>query len=247
VDGPPGFRFCSSPAKTILDPPETDGGNFAGVAVYIEGSEVVLKSQMLAGWYRYISEWRFDVDGTLKPRFGFGAVYEGFHCVCQIHHHHVYWRLDFDIVSAQSNLVREYNDPPIFPPSKYHDKVYEIRRPKDPKRRRHWEISTTRYNHETYALVPGSNDGVMDDFGVGDFWVLKYNPDEIDDGYAGVGGSASDTMEHIDKFINGELVRDTDVVLWYAAHFKHDQSRAGGGLHVVGPDIIPLKWDDEDE
>ena len=77
--------------------------------------------------------------------------------------------------------------------------------------------------------------------------MLKYNPDEIDDGYAGVGGSASDTMEHIDKFINGELVRDTDVVLWYAAHFKHDQSRAGGGLHVVGPDIIPLKWDDEDE
>jgi hypothetical protein len=49
-------------------------------------------------------------------------------------------------------------------------------------------------------------------------------------------------MEHIDDFINGEPVRDTDVVLWYAAHFKHDQSHMGGESHVVGPDIRPLKW-----
>jgi hypothetical protein len=28
------------------------------------------------------------------------------------------------------------------------------------------------------------------------------------------------------------------VVIWYAAHFKHDQSMGGCG-HVVGPDIRP--------
>src|SRR5204863_7411762 len=74
TDFPPGFRLCKGPAKTILDHPPTDGGNFAGVAVYVEGQEVVLKSQMIAGWYRYISEWRFHVNGRLRPRFGFGAV-----------------------------------------------------------------------------------------------------------------------------------------------------------------------------
>jgi hypothetical protein len=241
-DVAPGFRLCNSPAKTILDPPETDGGNFAGVAVYVDGLEVVLKSQMEAGWYRYVSEWRFHVNGRLKPRFGFGAVYSPPFCVCQVHHHHVYWRLDFDILTAGNNLVREYNNPPLFPPSHYHDKVYEIRRPKDPSRHRHWEISTTRYNHETYALIPGSNDGTMDSYGVGDLWVLRYHPNELDDGVMLTGGSGTDTMEHIDKFINGELVRDQDVVLWYAAHFKHNQSQEGEVNHVVGPNIIPLKW-----
>lgn len=155
----------------------------------------------------------------------------------------MYWRLDFDIVRAGNNLVREYNDPPLSPSSKYHDKVYEIRRPNDRSRHRHWEISTTRFRHETYALIPGSNDGTMDEYGVGDLWVLKYNPGELDDGVAITGGSAAATMEHIDDFMKKrELVRDQDVVLWYAAHFKHDQNIPGHVNHVVGPDLVPLKW-----
>jgi len=82
----------------------------------------------------------------------------------------------------------------------------------------------------------------MDSYGVGDLWVLRYHPNELDDGVMLTGGSGTDTMEHIDKFINGELVRDQDVVLWYAAHFKHNQSQEGEVNHVVGPNIIPLKW-----
>ncbi|MCJ1243957.1 hypothetical protein MMC30_001154 [Trapelia coarctata] len=236
-----GFRICSSPAKSILES-NSDGGDFTGVAIYVDGAEVVLKSQMRAGWYRYVSEWRFHVNGTLKPRFGFGAVYQlhgSDYCVCHIHHHHVYWRLDFDIVTAGNNLVREYNNPPLFPPSNYHDKVYEILRPKDPRRRRHWEISSTRTG-STYSLVPGSNDGTSDAFGVGDLWVLKYHAGEIDDG---VGFVADVTAKaNIDKFKNGELVKGADVVLWYGAHFKHDQTHEGGGSHIVGPDISPVRW-----
>src|SRR5215210_6319679 len=68
---------------------------------------------MEAGWYRYISEWRLHTDGTIRPRFGFSAVTDS--CVCNVHHHHVYWRLDFDIVTAENNVVREFNSPPLFP------------------------------------------------------------------------------------------------------------------------------------
>jgi hypothetical protein len=35
-DVAPGFRLCSSPAKTILDSGD-DQGNFLGVAVYVDG------------------------------------------------------------------------------------------------------------------------------------------------------------------------------------------------------------------
>ena len=39
----------------------------------IPAKEVVLVSEMEAGWYRYVSEWRLHTDGTIKPRFGFSA------------------------------------------------------------------------------------------------------------------------------------------------------------------------------
>jgi hypothetical protein len=44
----PGFRLSTSPAGTILDT-GSDVGNYLGVAIYIQGSEVVLVSEMEAG------------------------------------------------------------------------------------------------------------------------------------------------------------------------------------------------------
>ena len=52
-------------------------------------------AELEAGWYRYVSQWTFHTNGTIKPRFGFAAVQNN--CVCNVHHHHAYWRLDFDI------------------------------------------------------------------------------------------------------------------------------------------------------
>ncbi|KAJ3466409.1 hypothetical protein MRS44_003973 [Fusarium solani] len=237
----PGFRRCDSPAETILDPPHRDGGNFGGVGVYVEGQEVVLKSQLRAGWYRYVSEWRFHVDGTLRPRFGFAAVYQPPFCVCQVHHHHAYWRLDFDIGTSGNNLVREFNKPPLFGSSNYHDHAYEIRRPKDASHQRHWEISNTRTGN-TYSLIPGTNDGTSDSYGVGDVWVVRYHDNELDDGVTVVGGSASETQANIDMFLTGEPVKNEDVVIWYGAHFKHDQTHELSASHIVGPTIRPLRW-----
>lgn len=60
---------------------------------------------------------------------GVGAVDNG--CTCKTHHHHVYWRPDFDIETAANNLVEEFNDPILVGNSNWHEKVYEIRRPTD--------------------------------------------------------------------------------------------------------------------
>jgi Cu2+-containing amine oxidase len=77
----------STPAQTILDS-GTDAGNFQDVAIYVQELEVVLVSEVQAGWYRYIGEWRFHVDGTIRQRFGFSGVLNS--CVCNRHHHHLY-------------------------------------------------------------------------------------------------------------------------------------------------------------
>jgi hypothetical protein len=91
-------------------------------------------------------------------------------------------------------------------------------------------------------LVSGSNDGSLDEFGVRDLWVLRYHGGELDDGVAETVGSRDLLKAHIsEKFNNGELVKDKDVVIWYGAHFIHDQLNNPGANSIVGPDIRPLK------
>jgi hypothetical protein len=232
TDVAPGIRRCPTPAQTILEA-GTDVGNFLGVAIYRDGQEVVVVSEMEAGWYRYISRWRFHDDGTIRPRFGFSAVESS--CVCEIHHHHVYWRFDFDIGTAQNNVVREFNSPPIVGSSNWHAFQFEARRRRNPQRSRRWQIRNSQTG-DAYDLIPGANDGVADDFGRGDVWILRYNENEIDDGVVAIGPPYE---ADIDRFVNGEEVRNQDVVVWYGAHFTHDVHEDVG--HVVGPVLRPVE------
>ena len=242
VDVAPGFRLCPAPAQTIMNT-GSDSGNFLGVGIYVQGNEVVFVSELEAGWYRYVSQWRLHTDGTISPRFGFAAVES--QCVCNIHHHHVYWRLDFDIRSAGNNRVREFNDPPLVGAGKWHTMSFEIRRPRDLARKRKWRIENTR-SGEAYEVIPRPEDGIASaqpdwPFGRGDVWILRYRGSEIDDGVVAVGPPYE---AGIDRWVNGEAVSDHDVVLWYGAHFTHDVSHAGAAQHghVVGPDLKPARW-----
>jgi hypothetical protein len=229
----PGIRRCPTPAQTILES-GSDTGNFLGVAIYREGNEVVVVSEMQAGWYRYISRWRFHDNGTIRPRFGFSAVESS--CVCNVHHHHVYWRFDFDVGTAQDNVVREFNSPPIVGSSNWHAFQFEAKRRRNPRRSRRWQIRNSQTG-DAYDLIPGANDGVADDFGRGDVWILRYNNNEIDDGVVAIGPPYE---ADIDRFVNGEEVRNQDVVIWYGAHFTHDVHEDIG--HVVGPVLRPVDW-----
>lgn len=242
VDVAPGFRLCTAPAKTILET-GSDAGNFLGVAIYVQGQEVVLVSEMQAGWYRYISEWRLHANGTIRPRFGFSAVQSS--CVCNVHYHHAYWRLDFDIRTAANNRVREFNDPILVGSSNWHTKIYEIRRPRDPSRKRKWRVENT-VTGESYDIIPGPNDGVATSspdwpFPRGDVWVLRYHYNEIDDGVHATGPPYE---AGIDSFVNGEPVSNNDVVVWYGAHFTHDLAAEPPGTfgEKVGPDLRPVNW-----
>ncbi|MDQ3676001.1 MAG: hypothetical protein M3401_04220, partial [Actinomycetota bacterium] len=209
-DPAPGFRLCTQPATTIFDS-GSDQGNFLGVAVYVDGDDVVLVSELEAGWYRYISLWRLTADGTIKPRFMFGAVENS--CVCNVHHHHVYWRFDFDVVTGAHNAVREFNDPPLQGhTSRWHTLRHEIRRAKLPARKRKWRV-VNRVSGESYTLIPGPEDGKRDSFGVGDLWALRHRSGaQIDDGI-GFTEDPDEARAHLDDFVNGQSIYDTDVVL----------------------------------
>lgn len=232
----PGFVLCPQPARTIIDN-GTDSGNFAGVAIFVDGQEVVLVSEMQAGWYRYITEWRLHANGTIRPRFGFAGTEN--RCTCHLHTHHVYWRLDFDIRTPSHNVVEEFNDPPIIGNSHWHTKQFEIRRSRDAAHKRKWRVRNT-LSGEAYSIVPGPNDGTPTPYGVGDLWVLRYHPGEIDDGQ-GFTRDPALSRAHLERFmLPPESVVDTDVVVWYAGHYVHDAGIEVGNR--VGPDLIPSGW-----
>lgn len=232
----PGFRLCSAPAQTIMQS-HTDTGDFLGVGIYVAGDEVVLVSELEAGWYRYVSEWRLDADGTIRPRFGFAATSSS--CVCRKHHHHVYWRLDFDIGTPGRNRVREFNDPPLTAGGpEWHTIRFETKRlrPPERQRKRRWRVENAA--GRAYAIRPGAHDRTAagDAYAKGDLWFLRYRPGQIDD------YPISATEAELDKLVNHESLVDQDVVVWYAAHFTHDvQSHSEVG-HVVGPELVPINW-----
>jgi hypothetical protein len=238
----PGFRLCPTPAQTILDT-GSDTGSFLGTAIYVQGQEVVIVSEMEADWYRYVSRWGLHADGTIRPRFGFSAVSGS--CVCNRHHHHPYWRLDFDIQTPGNNRVREFNDPSLFGSSNWHDKTFEIRRPRDPARHRKWRIENTATG-DAYEVIPGPDDGVATaspdwPYPKGDLWILRYRSTEIDDGSVAIGPPYE---AQLDNWLTGEPILNQDVVIWYAAHFTHDTAHEPPGVHghIVGPDLKPVKW-----
>ncbi|MDQ6733369.1 MAG: hypothetical protein M3Z35_04505 [Nitrospirota bacterium] len=233
----PGFRVCTTPPQTILES-GVDGGNFAGVALWYDGRELRLVSQLAAGWYRYISDWRLRNDGSIGPRFGFAGTLNP--CTCDVHTHHAYWRLDFDIMTAGNNIVEEYNKPPIVAQNNWHTKKFEIRRPRDAGHQRHWRVRN-KGTFRGYTLTPGQKDGAADGYGVGDLWVLRYHGNEIDDGQ-GFTTNPGLSRANIDKFVDGESIDGQDVVLWYAGHFMHDESNPAPGGHVVGPELRPFNW-----
>lgn len=240
-------------ATTVIESRE-DAGNFQGVAIYQQdvgnGNELVLVTEMNAGWYRYIMEWRFGNDGVIRPRYGFGSISNS--CVCNERTHHVYWRLDFDIVQPLNKVLlvergRRFLRPITAEAALF--KSYQVNRSL---------MIQNSDGDEAYQLVPGSNDGaitnakgtLLDPFAVGDFWILKYagtslSPSEIDD--PNPFGTHTAT---ISPWVGNESVLNQDVVIWYAAHQTRidDASLSQwsenilSGKHIVGPEIRPVRW-----
>ena len=231
----PGFRLCSAPPATILDSGD-DAGTFQGVAFHYADGELRIVSEVQAGWYRYVSEWRLRDDGVIKPRFGFAGTRNP--RTCMRHQHHVYWRLDFDIDGAKSEVVEQFGPIGAGEPG-WQPIVRETKRKRGPDARS-WRVRDTS-SGRGYQLVPGPSDGTADAYGVADLWLLRYGKDQYDDGVSVVDGSPADTQVRLDKHLTGQRIDGKDLVVWYAGHFMHDEHAPSSHQgHIVGPDLIPL-------
>ncbi len=253
----PGYRILADGqiATTIVET-GSDTGNFQGVAIYQQdggpgvGNQLVLVSEMNAGWYRYIMEWRFANDGTIRPRYGFGSVSNG--CVCRARNHHVYWRFDFDIVNANNNVFKIERGRKFLTPITTESKLF-----------RNYQTNKSiliqsASGDEAYQLTPNITDeeaynmegSVLQTYGAGDLWIMQFKgtpsaPAELDD-------PNTSSAANLDPWVNGESLGGNDAVIWYGGHqFRNDASsltnfdRSGltiGGVHTIGPDLRPVRW-----
>jgi len=248
----PGYRLCAAPPRTLFDEGVHAGGGFTGVTFHWQGKTLVATTLLAAGWYRYRVEWRFAADGTITPTFGFSAVKNP--NTCFPHTHHCYWRLDFDIESGKRNAVRRrvgtlgthvaIGDPRTLS-SRLRAVDFRWDAVSGERRMVRGPLSAFRVvdldTKRGYDVHPSLRDGHADaGFGVGDVWALRYRPGEARDANRDGGDRA-----HLAPYVNAESLEGTDVVLWYAAHARHDQHEddihdVHG--HVVGPQLVPVRW-----
>lgn len=196
-------------SKTIREL-DDDGGDYKGVAIFLDAihNELVVLSELEAGWYRYISEWRFSPQGALDARFGFSAVQN--YCTCRPHTHHSYWRFD-PALGTSDNTVEVYDDNTGWVSV---DDEAEFHR--DEALNREWRV-TDPVSGRAIRVTPGGGEDEADDFGIADLWVVADDPDEKFGPWTGL------EARH-DEYVDGESVDTTDVALWTAGHFLHDDA-----------------------
>ncbi|HKR02698.1 MAG TPA: hypothetical protein VJT09_18610 [Pyrinomonadaceae bacterium] len=220
-----GYAEPTVPPTTVCDHPGTDSGMFSGVAVEKGGGQLILTTQMQAGWYRYIQKWTFYPDGTIEPRFGFTAITAP--CTSKPHNHHVYFRFDFDIDGAANDAIEERN---LF----WSLRATEASRNYVPLVGRRWRVRD-KSTGRGYQVIPGAHDGVADAWAVADVWALLYRFSEIDDG--GATGGPNGDAAHMNNYVNGENINGRDVVLWTHAMNRH---ATGIGCEFTGPTLKPF-------
>lgn len=232
IAGSPGFRWCTEPPQTILDSGQ-DGGNFVGVAVWEPGDgSLSLITQMYAGWYRYTMEWRLYEDGRILPRFGFDGVSNS--CVCNSHHHHVFWRFDFDVVT-QKNVLEEAQGG-----------TWKVLAKETSRRRTEGQPISWRVRDPVsgagYEIVEGPEDGIGEKFSGADCYALRYRKSELDDKRSQILRNAATDL---DRYLTKESIDHQNLVVWYSAHFLHtvtDQGIHSEDHSAVGPTLQPFAW-----
>jgi hypothetical protein len=212
------------------------GANMQGAVQIREGTHpqfrfLVVESQHRIGRYRLVNRWIFRSDGVVLPQLHSAGLQHPSN-----HRHHCYWRFDFDIMGAASNLALEHTNvgdnwgygpgwrPIRFEQTGWHGPGTN------------WAVLNKQSNIG-FTINRGPFDGPSDGFSVFDVWTTAYHgPEDL----RGRLGTPWD--DQIYQHIDGEPVDGADVVFWYCAHLRHDAHDGGDEWHVCGPILQPFGY-----
>ena len=217
------------------------------------GQEVIYFSVLKAGNYDYIMEWTFRDDGVIQVRAGStGPKIDAGPPPTLGHMHNFTWRLDIDLNGAGGDsayLTRhvEKNLTPPFPPPAQGSTAQDSRSLIENEGGRVWNpenFNTLLIEDRTlkngngratgYELQPmrSGNARHSEAFTKKDFWVTRYNPNEI---------FADDLPDYVQ---DRQSTVNTDIVVWYTGSEHHESNSRDEDLNTVpvlwtGFDLIP--------
>ncbi|MFJ3192865.1 copper amine oxidase [Streptomyces griseoviridis] len=233
-----------------------------------QGKDLLIYTVNKVGWYEYMTEWRFQDDGTLNMNVGATGslspgdydagdgrgwpIGKGPKSYATSHSHNVFWRLDFGLDGSTKGRVEQY-DSKVTAPARGQEAptnrttVTKVTKELagDAKNYRWWRmVSATGKNKDgharSYEIVPGATTKFLGrSFTKHDVYFTEYDKCEQ---FASnnTGACPSGHGKSVDSWVNGQTL--THPITWVNVGFHHiarDEDQQPMPVHWQGFSIAP--------
>ncbi|MFJ9632331.1 copper amine oxidase [Streptomyces sp. NPDC091280] len=241
-------------------------GDSANKVYQTQGKDFLVYTVNQVGWYEYITEWRFQDDGTINMNVGATGslspydydagdgrgwpLGKGATAYATSHQHDVFWKLDFALDGSSKGRVEQYDSKVTThgantPTNKTTLTKVTKELAGDAKNMRWWRIvSATGKNKDnharSYEIVPGPTTKYPGrSFTQHDVYFTQYNKCEqfASDNLPNCGAGHP---KSVDKWVNGQTL--TQPVVWVNVGFHHiarDEDQQPMPVHWQGFSIAP--------
>ena len=233
-----------------------------------QGKDLLVYTANKVGWYEYITEWRFQDDGTINMNVGAtGSLSPGDYDAgdgrgwplgkgakdyATSHRHNVFWRLNFGLDGSTKNKVEQYDSAVSAPAHGQQAPSTKTTRTKvtkelagDAKNGRWWrivsDIGKNKDEHaRSYELVPGATSKFVGrGFTKHDIFFTEYKKCEQ---YASNNllNCGAGAGKSVDKWVNGQTLQHP--IAWVNVGFHHiarDEDQQPMPVHWQGFSVAP--------
>ncbi|CAM5376540.1 copper amine oxidase [Streptomyces canus] len=243
-------------------------GDSANKVYQAQGKDLLVYSVNQVGWYEYMTEWRFQDDGTITMNLGATGslsfedydagdgrgwpIGKGPRAQATSHSHNAFWRLDFALDGSSKNRVEQYDSTVTAAAQGQQTATVKTTRTPvtkelagDAKSYRWWRmVSAVGKNKDwhprSYEIVPGPSTKYPGrGFTKHDVYFTEYNQcEQFASNNTGNCGTAAG--KSVDKWVNGQAL--THPVVWMNVGFHHiarDEDQQPMPVHWQGFSIAP--------
>ncbi|MEU6547372.1 copper amine oxidase [Streptomyces sp. NPDC046859] len=242
-------------------------GDSANKVYAAQGEDLLVYTVNQVGWYEYMTEWRFQDDGTVTMNVGATGslsyddydagdgrgwpIGKGDRAKATSHSHNVFWRLDFALDGSTKNRVEQYDSTVTAPASgdrapKTKTSVTKVTKELagDAKAYRWWRmVSATGKNADgharSYEIVPGvSTKYPGRSYTKHDVYVTEY--DKCEKFATHNSGCGNGHPKSVDKWVSGQTLKHP--ITWMNVGFHHiarDEDQQPMPVHWQGFSIVP--------
>ncbi|MEU2783877.1 MULTISPECIES: copper amine oxidase [Streptomyces] len=242
-------------------------GDTANKVYQAQGKDLLVYTVNQVGWYEYMTEWRFQDDGTVTMNVGATGslsyddydagdgrgwpIGKGDRAKATSHSHNVFWRLDFALDGSTKNRVEQYDSTVTAPASgdrapKTRTSVTKVAKELagDAKAYRWWRmVSATGKNKDgharSYEIVPGvSTKYPGRAYTKHDLYVTEYAACEKFATHNP--GCGNGYPKSVDKWVGGQALKHP--ITWMNVGFHHiarDEDQQPMPVHWQGFSIVP--------